>query len=139
MEGKNKTVAVIGLGYVGLPLAVEFGKRYTTIGYDINRERIEELQKGEDRTLEVSREELQSASALTLTNDLSPVGEAQIFIITVPTPVDQSKSPDLTPLIGASDMIGRLLKKVILSYMNLPYIPDVRKKFVCRYWNMPAG
>ncbi|HAE14040.1 MAG: nucleotide sugar dehydrogenase [Chitinophagales bacterium] len=111
MEGKNKTVAVIGLGYVGLPLAVEFGKRYTTIGYDINRERIEELQKGEDRTLEVSREELQSASALTLTNDLSPVGEAQIFIITVPTPVDQSKSPDLTPLIGASDMIGRLLKK----------------------------
>ena len=74
MEGKNKTVAVIGLGYVGLLLAVEFGKRYTTIGYDINRERIEELQKGEDRTLEVSREELQSASALTLTNDLSPVG-----------------------------------------------------------------
>jgi UDP-N-acetyl-D-galactosamine dehydrogenase len=111
MHSNNKKIAIIGLGYVGLPLAVEFGKKYTTIGYDIDRRRIDELQKGIDRTLEVDADELKASSGLMLTNDLSPVGEAQIFIVTVPTPVDKSKSPDLRPLIGASHMIGRLLKK----------------------------
>lgn len=110
-NSNNKKIAIIGLGYVGLPLAVEFGKKYTTIGYDIDRRRIDELQKGIDRTLEVDADELKASTGLILTNDLSPVGEAQIFIVTVPTPVDKSKSPDLRPLISASSMIGRLLKK----------------------------
>ena len=111
MELRDKKVAVIGLGYVGLPLAVEFGKHQPTIGFDINSKRILKLNEGIDDTLEVSAEELMSATHLTLTNDLAPVGEAGIFIITVPTPVDKSNNPDLRPVLKASEMVGGLLKK----------------------------
>jgi len=104
-------IAIIGLGYVGLPLAVEFGKKYNTIGYDINRHRIEELRDGIDRTLEIDREGLAASTRLTLTNDLSPVGECQVFIVTVPTPIDKNNNPDLGPVLGASKMVGKLLKQ----------------------------
>ncbi len=104
-------LAIIGLGYVGLPLAVEFGKKYDTIGFDINAKRIEELKQGIDRTLEVSREELQEAKNLTFTTSTEDIKEANIYIVTVPTPIDKHKNPDLTPLIMASRTVGRVLKK----------------------------
>ena len=104
-------LAIIGLGYVGLPLAVEFGKKYETIGFDINATRIEELKKGIDRTLEVSDEELNEAKKLSFTTSLEDIKEANTYIVTVPTPIDEHKNPDLTPLIMASRSVGRVLKK----------------------------
>lgn len=106
-----KKLAVIGLGYVGLPLAVEFGKHYEVFGFDINRERIEELHAGHDRTLEVEREELKAAKNLRFTHELEEIKEAQIFIITVPTPIDSYRRPDLRPLLKASESVGKVLKK----------------------------
>ena len=89
-----KTLAVIGLGYVGLPLAVEFGKKYNVIGFDIFKQRIDELKKGYDRTLEVEKDELQSAKNLNFTTNLEDLRAAQIYIETVPTPIDQYNKPD---------------------------------------------
>lgn len=104
-------IAVIGLGYVGLPLAAEFGKYYPTIGFDINIQRIHELNTGQDHTLEVSHEELQAAINLNYTSEAEALREANIFIITVPTPIDEYKHPDLTPLIKASETVGKVLKQ----------------------------
>ena len=104
-------VAVIGLGYVGLPLAVESGKTYSTIGFDINPERIEELLVGKDRTLEISPEELATATKLRVTSDPNQLEEANFFIITVPTPINEFKQPDLRPLESASQTVGMFLKK----------------------------
>ncbi|MCH5323123.1 MAG: nucleotide sugar dehydrogenase [Helicobacter sp.] len=106
-----KTLAVIGLGYVGLPLAIEFGKKYPVIGFDIYTQRIEELQSGYDRTLEVDSEELKLASHLSYTTNLEDLKKAQIFIVTVPTPIDCFNKPDLTPLKKASQSVGSVLKK----------------------------
>jgi len=104
-------LAVVGLGYVGLPLAVEFGKRRPVIGFDINRRRIEALQRGHDHTLEVDDAEMASASQLSYTDDRARLAEANVFIVTVPTPIDAYKQPDLTPLIRASETIGAVLKR----------------------------
>jgi UDP-N-acetyl-D-galactosamine dehydrogenase len=104
-------IGIIGLGYVGLPLAVEFGKVMPVVGFDINKERIEELKKGHDRTLEVETEELKSASQLSFSTDLTDLKSVNIFIVTVPTPVDKYKNPDLSPLISASKTVGSVLKK----------------------------
>ncbi|WP_278444593.1 Vi polysaccharide biosynthesis UDP-N-acetylglucosamine C-6 dehydrogenase TviB [Stutzerimonas kunmingensis] len=104
-------LAIIGLGYVGLPLAVEFGKKRPVVGFDINRHRIAELQSGHDLTLEVSEEELQQASQLSYTASLDDLRQCNCFIVTVPTPIDAFKRPDLTPLIKASETIGQVLKK----------------------------
>jgi UDP-N-acetyl-D-galactosamine dehydrogenase len=104
-------LAIIGLGYVGLPLAVEFGKKYQTIGFDINKNRIEELKKGYDRTLEVNKEELKEAKQLSFTTSIEKLKEATIYIVTVPTPVDLYKKPDLKPILSASKTVGKVLKK----------------------------
>jgi len=104
-------IAVIGLGYVGLPLAVEFGKVYDTVGFDINQPRIEELKSGTDSTLEVDADELKSASKLTYTTELNGLADCNIYIVTVPTPIDEYKRPDLSPLISASHSVGKVLKK----------------------------
>ncbi|MDB4521879.1 Vi polysaccharide biosynthesis UDP-N-acetylglucosamine C-6 dehydrogenase TviB [Gammaproteobacteria bacterium] len=109
MNSKTPTIAVIGLGYVGLPLAVEFGKQINTIGYDIDDNRIKELAAGHDKTLEVDEEGLKSASKLRYTANAEDLIEANIFIVTVPTPIDRHKNPDLTPLRKASELIGRYL------------------------------
>lgn len=93
-----KTLAIIGLGYVGLPLAVEFGKTYKVIGFDIYQKRIDELKSGYDRTLEVDAQELKEAKHLQFTTNLDDLKEAQIYIVTVPTPIDNYNKPDLTPL-----------------------------------------
>ncbi len=104
-------IAIIGLGYVGLPLAVEFGKKVPVVGFDISSKRIEELKNGQDHTLEVSPIELQQAAQLSFTCDLEKLKECNFFIVTVPTPIDDYKQPDLTPLIKASTSIGQILKK----------------------------
>jgi UDP-N-acetyl-D-galactosamine dehydrogenase len=107
----NTSVAIIGLGYVGLPLAVEFGKKYQTIGFDINARRVSELRDGIDHTLEVEAEELRLATRLTYSTDVEQLRQANVFIVTVPTPIDAHKQPDLTPLAKASEMLGRVIKK----------------------------
>jgi UDP-N-acetyl-D-glucosamine/UDP-N-acetyl-D-galactosamine dehydrogenase len=104
-------ICVVGLGYVGLPLAVEFGKKAPTIGLDINKKRIEELKSGVDNTLEVDSEQLRLATHLQFVSDVLEAKEANIFIITVPTPVDKNNNPDLTPLEKASETIAKVLKK----------------------------
>jgi UDP-N-acetyl-D-glucosamine/UDP-N-acetyl-D-galactosamine dehydrogenase len=104
-------VGIIGLGYVGLPLAVEFGKKLEVIGFDINKERIEELQKGFDRTKEVDEAELKSSGKLSFSYTLADLKDVNYFIVTVPTPVDDSKKPDLRPLESASKTVGNVLKK----------------------------
>ena len=111
LDINNLKIAVIGLGYVGLPLAVEFGKHRPVIGFDINAERIASLRKGIDHTLEVNKEELAQATYLTFSSDINELAECNFFIVTVPTPIDDYKQPDLTPLIKASEAIGSLLKK----------------------------
>ncbi len=111
MTSANPPIAIIGLGYVGLPLAVEFGKIRPVIGFDINASRIAELRRGQDRTLEVSIDELQQAICLSYTADAADLHAATVFIITVPTPIDAHKRPDLTPLIRASETVGRALKR----------------------------
>lgn len=105
------TLAIIGLGYVGLPLAVEFGKKYTTIGFDTNKNRIDELVSGVDRTNEIDPIELSNSKNLKLSNKIDDLRSATIYIVTVPTPIDNYKKPDLTPLLSASKMIGKILKK----------------------------
>lgn len=104
-------IAVIGLGYVGLPLAVEFGKHHSVVGFDINTNRIADLTSGTDHTLEVSDEELSQALHLSFSSDIAELKECNFFIVTVPTPIDEYKQPDLTPLIKASETIGSMLKK----------------------------
>ncbi|KCB43048.1 Vi polysaccharide biosynthesis UDP-N-acetylglucosamine C-6 dehydrogenase TviB, partial [Bordetella hinzii] len=103
--------AIVGLGYVGLPLAVEFGKKRAVIGFDINTQRIEALRRGHDHTLEVDDKELAEARHLSYTTDLEQLGRANVFIVTVPTPIDDFKQPDLTPLVKASETIGAVLKR----------------------------
>jgi UDP-N-acetyl-D-glucosamine/UDP-N-acetyl-D-galactosamine dehydrogenase len=106
----NKKIAIIGLGYVGLPLAVEFGKKREVIGFDINQGRIEALKKGVDSTLEITVEELTEASSLSYTSNLKDIEACTIFIVTVPTPIDKYKKPDLMPLERASESVGSILK-----------------------------
>ncbi len=111
MEKTNLKIAIIGLGYVGLPLAVEFGKKYQVIGFDINHDRISELKKGFDRTNESNKEEIFSAKYLHFSSEVDKLKEYNVFIVTVPTPINKFKSPDLQPLIKASAMLGGILKK----------------------------
>src|ERR1017187_2695570 len=104
-------VGIVGLGYVGLPLAVEFGKHFETVGFDVNPERIRELKAGRDSTREASPEELRSASRLQFTTRLQDLKACDVKVVTVPTPIDDYKRPELTPLIRASESIGEVLKK----------------------------
>lgn len=132
----NPIIAIIGLGYVGLPLAVEFSKKYQTLGFDINAGRIAALQAGNDATLEVSSEELAAAKDLSFTADKEALKAADVYIVTVPTPIDEHKRPDLTPLIKASQMLGSVINKGdIVIYESTVYpgateedcLPEVEK------------
>ncbi|MFT7198215.1 MAG: UDP-N-acetyl-D-galactosamine dehydrogenase [Marinoscillum sp.] len=124
-----KTIAVIGLGYVGLPLAVTIGKSYQTIGFDINSNRIEELKRGIDRTLEVSIDELQEVDQLIFSSDASRLKSADWYIVTVPTPIDQSKQPDLSPLLSASELVGRSLNKGNVVIYESTVYPGCTEEF----------
>jgi UDP-N-acetyl-D-glucosamine/UDP-N-acetyl-D-galactosamine dehydrogenase len=115
-------IAVVGLGYVGLPLAVEFGKRYETLGFDVKPERVAQLRAGRDTTLEVTREELKSARRLAFTTALADLKHCRVFIVTVPTPIDEYKRPDLTPLIRASESVGKVLRHgAVVIYESTVY------------------
>ena len=137
MQHSTTPIAVVGLGYVGLPLAVEFGRNRNVIGFDINESRINELKKGVDRTLETTDDELKGAIHLSFSNNLEDLKECKIFIITVPTPINKNKEPDLIPLKEASNAIGSILKKGdIVIYESTVYpgateevcVPILQKK-----------
>ncbi len=138
MESGNVRVAVIGLGYVGLPLAVEFGKLYPALGFDINTKRINELQGGKDNTLEVDDETLKSVisevvpldgvKGLHCTNKLGDIADCTYYIVTVPTPVDKNNCPDLTPLYKASESVGKILKKGDIVVYESTVYPGVTEE-----------
>jgi UDP-N-acetyl-D-galactosamine dehydrogenase len=111
-------LAVIGLGYVGLPLAVAFGHHVKTMGFDINARRVADLRQGRDATLEASADELAAAAHLSFSTELDDIRDCTVFIVTVPTPIDKHNRPDLTPLIRASESIGRVLKSGVLMSIS---------------------
>ena len=122
-------IGVVGLGYVGLPLAVEFGKHFQTVGFDVKADRIAALRRGIDSTLEASKAELKSATQLSFSTDLAQLKRCRVFIVTVPTPIDEYKRPDLTPLIRASESVGKVLKKgdvvsVLIKATNVSLAKD---------------
>ena len=122
MNIENQKIAVIGLGYVGLPLAVEFGKQRSVLGFDINEARISELRAGHDSTLEVTSESLREASKLEYSSDSEKLAECGVFIITVPTPIDTANRPDLTPIIKASETAAKAIKEgAIVIYESTVY------------------
>ena len=115
-------IGLIGLGYVGLPLAVEFGRKYDTVGFDVKPERLEALRRGEDTTLETSSEDLKAAIRLKYSGDPADLKDRDIFIVTVPTPVDKYNRPDLTPLYKASETVGKVMKPgAIVVYESTVY------------------
>ncbi len=129
MDKANEKIAIIGLGYVGLPLAVEFGKKREVIGFDINETRIAELKLGKDITLETTEEELKSAKFLKYTSNPDDLRVAKYFIVTVPTPIDKANRPDLTPLARASEAVGKLISKdAIVIYESTVY-PGCTEEF----------
>ena len=127
-ESSHAHIAVVGLGYVGLPLAVEFGKRLPVVGFDINPARIAALEAGHDATLEISDEELRNVADLRFTHDLADLADCNVFIVTVPTPIDEHKRPDLTPLIKASQTIGKVLKKDDIVIYELTVYPGATEE-----------
>ena len=122
-------IALIGLGYVGLPLAVEFGKKYKTVGFDINTSRVEDLKQGLDRTLEVDSEELTLAKQLSYTHNPEEIADCNIYIVAVPTPIDGHKRPDLTPLEKSSETVGKLLKKSDVVIYESTVYPGATEEF----------
>jgi len=126
-------IAVIGLGYVGLPLAVEFAKKYKVVGFDINISRITELTNGHDRTLEVSDESLKNVlsgagNGLTCSNKLDNIKSCNVYIVTVPTPIDKYNRPDLTPLVKASETVGKVLDKGDIAIYESTVYPGVTEE-----------
>ena len=122
MSLKDIKIAILGLGYVGLPLAVEFGKHYDTLGFDINIRRVDQLRSGHDRTLETTTEELVSATRLQFSTDAAALLDRDVFIVTVPTPIDKANRPDLALLVKASETVGKALKNgAIVIYESTVY------------------
>jgi UDP-N-acetyl-D-galactosamine dehydrogenase len=133
MKTKNKTkIAVVGLGYVGLPLAVAFAKHFATIGYDINSERVNELSCGKDSTLETTSEELREVKALKFTTELKAIADSNIYVITVPTPVDANNLPELAPLESASKAIGSILKKGDIVVYESTVFPGATEEYCAK-------
>ncbi len=127
---QNTQIGIIGLGYVGLPLAVEFGKVLPTLGFDVDNRRIEEVKSGHDRTLEVSKEEIEESSQLSLTNNSQDLKSCNIYIVTVPTPIDDHKTPDLTVIKKASKIVGTVLTKDDIVIYESTVYPGVTEE-VC--------
>ncbi|HEY8389259.1 MAG TPA: Vi polysaccharide biosynthesis UDP-N-acetylglucosamine C-6 dehydrogenase TviB [Parasegetibacter sp.] len=127
---KEHKIAVIGLGYVGLPLAVEFAKKYPTVGFDINEKRVQELRAGKDNTLEVSDDALKAVEGkLEISNQLEALASCNVYIVTVPTPVDRYNQPDLTPLRKASETVGKVLKKGDIVVYESTVYPGVTEEY----------
>ncbi len=125
----NLKIGIIGLGYVGLPLAVEFGKKYATIGFDIDEARVAELVGGQDSTLECSPEELAAAEQLTYTSELDGIRDCNFYVVTVPTPIGDSNRPLLTPLRGASEALGRIVEKGDIVVYESTVYPGATEEF----------
>ena len=125
---KNSKIAIVGLGYVGLPLAIEFGKIRHTIGYDINNDKVAELVGGIDKTLEITSEDINSASFLSFTSNLDAIADCSIYIVTVPTPIDKNKQPDLSFLIKSSSMLGSILKEKNLVIFESTVYPGATEE-----------
>lgn len=122
MSKRNYKIGIIGLGYVGLPLAVEFSKKFSVIGFDINDKRVDELRNGIDRTLEISNHQLRGASRLIFSNNPEDLKDCTVFIITVPTPIDKANRPDLMPIVKASEMVGSVMQSgAIVIYESTVY------------------
>ena len=129
IPGSNSKIAIIGLGYVGLPLAVEFGKRRPVVGYDINQQRVDELTKNVDKTLEVTCEDLELSANLSFTSQLSDIADCGIYIITVPTPIDSANRPELTPLRKASELVASVLTKGNIVIYESTVYPGCTEEF----------
>jgi UDP-N-acetyl-D-galactosamine dehydrogenase len=126
---ENTRIAIIGLGYVGLPLAVEFGKKYPTIGFDINERRVQELKDGIDHTLETESHELKESVHLSFTTSQEALREATVYIVTVPTPIDEHKQPDLTPLQKASETLGKVIKTGGVAVFESTVYPGATEEY----------
>ncbi len=133
-ELENIKIGIVGLGYVGLPLAVELGKKYPTKGLDISAGRIAELQSGQDSTLEVEPDELKLATQLSYSSDPQALANCNFYIVTVPTPIDSAKRPDLSPLEGASRTLGKILKRATWWCLNPPSTRAPRKRSAYPFW-----
>ncbi len=136
---KKIRIGVIGLGYVGLPLAVEFGRKYPTVGFDVKELRIADLRKGKDSTLEVSAEELGASKSLTFTSDAKGIADCNFYIVTVPTPIGDGNRPLLTPLRNASVTIGKVLKKGDIVVYESTVYPGVTEEFCVPYLEKESG
>ena len=126
---QNKKIAIIGLGYVGLPLAIEFGKKFNVIGFDINKDRINQLKKHEDPNLEISKKEFLESINLNFSNVVDDLKSCNIFIVTVPTPIDNHKKPDLSALKRSSETIGSILKKDDIVIYESTVYPGATEEF----------
>ena len=126
---KNKKIALIGLGYVGLPLAVEFGKKFEVIGFDTSKNRIELLKKNEDPNLEINKNEFAASSYLRFSNSIDDIKDCNIYIVTVPTPIDNHKKPDLTALKKSSETVGSVLKKDNIVIYESTVYPGATEEF----------
>ncbi len=135
----NIQIGIVGLGYVGLPLAVEFGRKYETVGFDINEKRIAELSSGKDATLEVEPELLRSAAMLSFTNDLKKFAECNFYIVTVPTPVGDSNRPLLTPLRRASESLAKVIKKGDIVVYESTVYPGATEEFCVPFIESGSG
>jgi UDP-N-acetyl-D-galactosamine dehydrogenase len=138
-DPSNIRIGVVGLGYVGLPLAVEFGRRIPTVGFDINQDRIAELEGGADSTLEVSPEELAAAGQLSYTSDVASLADCNFYIVTVPTPISRSKRPDLTPLRLASETLSGVLKKGDIVVYESTVYPGATEEYCVPYLEQGSG
>lgn len=136
---ENYEIAIVGLGYVGLPLAVAFSNHYKTTGYDINVSRVEELRQFKDSTLETTSEELQQAKHLSFTDNLSQISHCGVYIITVPTPVDSNNLPDLSPLKNASKAIGTVLKKGDIVVYESTVFPGATEEYCAKFLQQESG
>ena len=135
MIDQNTKIGVIGLGYVGLPLAVEFGKKFKVVAFDKDRERMKQISQGIDRTGQLEKEEIELSDNLVLTDDPKILEDCSVYIVTVPTPVDQDNKPDFSSLETASEMIGMYIKKETLLYMNRLFIQEQHEKYVFLFLN----
>ncbi len=132
-------ICVVGLGYVGLPLAVEFAKKYEVVGYDIKAKRVEELKKGIDRTREVDSEELKKAQNIVFTDNIKNCEKCNVFIVTVPTPIDEFKVPDLTPVVKSSETVGGILKKGDTVIYESTVYPGVTEEICVKILESKSG
>jgi len=130
---KKEQLAVVGLGYVGLPIALEFARKMKVIGFDIKEERVELMKRGIDPSNELPPEAFDGCD-ITFTASLDDLRKARFYIIAVPTPIDDYNLPDLKPVISASETVAKVLKRAIMWSMNLPFIPVVLKKTAYRFW-----